>query len=185
MSRLELTDNAMSSMVKMAEGNPGAAMAITEIMANAEKIDPQAFAGGIGVLLSLDGYGIYGTDIYVLYSDKCDRNVRRMLMLLRATQLGLFSHLKLKEMAADQMRQVNLTEDEFVELDQKVCEQLTEFERDVLWCDDCEQLSPTEAEQDAGNKGVHYCKEYKVVVKHNGMHPRLPRPKYCDCYKAA
>lgn len=54
-----------------------------------------------------------------------------------------------------------------------------------LWCDDCEQLSPTEVEQDAGNKEVHYCKEYKAAVRHNGMHPRLPRPKYCDCYKAA
>lgn len=129
MTRLELTDNTISAVIKMAEGNPGAAMAITEIIANAEKIDPQAFGGGIGALLSLDGYGIYGTDIYILYSDKCKKNVRRMLMLMRATQLGLFSHLKLKEMAADQSRQVNLTEDEFSELDQKVCDQLADFER--------------------------------------------------------
>lgn len=129
MTRLELTDTGMSAMMKMAEGNPGAAVAITEIMTNAEKIDPQAFGGGIGALLSLDGYGIYGTDIYILYSDKCNRDVRRLLMLMRATQLGLFSHLKLKEMAADQMRQVNLTEDEFTDLDQKVCDQLTDFER--------------------------------------------------------
>ena len=127
MTRLKLTDTVMDAMIKMAEGNPGAAMAITEIMANAEKIDPQAFGGGLGVLLSLDGYGIYGTDIHILFSDKCNRDTRRMLM--RATQLGLFSHLKLKEMAADQLRQVNLTEDEFAELDQKVCDQLVNFER--------------------------------------------------------
>ena len=129
MSRLELTDNGMDMMMKMAEGNPGAAMAMVEIMNDHDKIDPQAAFGGIGALMSLDGYGIYGTAIYVLFSDKCNRDVRRMLMLMRATQLGLFSPLKLKEMAADQSRQVNLTEDEFAELDQKVCEQLTEFER--------------------------------------------------------
>jgi hypothetical protein len=130
-NKLQLTDTAMDVMVKMSDGNPRALMAIGEIMKNAEKIDPQAFMGGIGALMSLDGHGIYGTDMYVLYSDKCGRDVRRMLMLMRATQLGLFSHLKLKEMAADQSRQVNLTEDEFVELDHKVCEQLVDFERPV------------------------------------------------------
>ena len=127
MTRLELTDTGMDVMIKMAEGNPGAMMVIGQVMQNAERIDPQAFGGGIGVLLSLDGYGIYGTDIYILFNDKCNKDVR--LMLMRATQLGLFSHLKLKEMAADQMMQVNLTEDEFVELDKKVCDQLVDFER--------------------------------------------------------
>ena len=129
MSKLGLNDTVMDVIVKMAEGNPGAVMAISLIMKEHDKIDPQAFMGGIGALMSLDGYEIYGSSIYVLFSDKCNRDVRRMLMLMRATQLGLFSHLKLKEMAADQMMQVNLTEDEFAELDQKVCDQLIDFER--------------------------------------------------------
>lgn len=129
MSRIELTDTGMDVIMKMTEGNPGAIMAMTEIVREHDKIDPQAISGGIGALMSLDGYEIYGTDIYILFSDKCNRDVRRMLMLMRATQLGIFSHLKLKEMAADQSRQVNLTEDEFAELDQKVCEKLTDFAR--------------------------------------------------------
>ena len=54
-----------------------------------------------------------------------------MLMLMRATQLGLFSHIKLKEMAADQMRQVNLSDEEMADLDEKVCEQLKDFARPV------------------------------------------------------
>ena len=83
----------------------------------------------MGALMILDTWEIYGSSIYVLFSDKCNREVRRMLMLMRATQLGLFSHLKLKEMAADQSRQVNLTEDEFAELDQKVCGRLERFAR--------------------------------------------------------
>lgn len=129
MTRLELTDTGISAVVKMAEGNPGAISALSEIMKNAKNIDPQAFAGYLGVFLSLDAYGIYGTSIYILYNDKCNKDVRRMMMLLRATQLGLFLPMKLKELAADQSRQINLTEAEFLELDQKVCEQLVEFER--------------------------------------------------------
>lgn len=77
----------------------------------------------------LDTWGIYGTDIYVLWNDKCNRDVRQMLMLMRATQLGIFSHTKLQEMAADQMRQVNLSDEEMAELDEKVCERLEDFAR--------------------------------------------------------
>jgi hypothetical protein len=65
----------------------------------------------------------------VLWSDKCGKDTRRMLMLMRATQLGIFPQTQLQAMAADQARQVNLTEDEFKALDAKVCEQLTEFAR--------------------------------------------------------
>jgi hypothetical protein len=129
MNKLKLEDTTIDVMVKMSEGNPGAMMAIGEIMRHHESIDPQAMMGGMGALMSLDGYGIYGTDIYILFSDKCDKDVRRMLMLMRATQLGLFSHLKLKEMASDQSRRIDLTEDEYVELDKKVCDQLVNFAR--------------------------------------------------------
>ena len=115
MSRLGLEDTLTSSMVKMAEGNPGATVAMIEIMKNHDRIDPQAFMGGLGAILALDAHEIYGTAIYILYNDKCNRDVRKMLMLMRATQLGFFSHLKLKEMAADQMREINLTEDGFDE----------------------------------------------------------------------
>jgi hypothetical protein len=127
MERLGLQDTVLSAVTKMSDGNPGAISAMTEIIKKHEQIDPQSALGGLGVIMLLDTYEIYGTDIYILYSDKCNRDVRRMLMIMRATQLGLFSHLKLKEMAHDQMRQVNLTEDEWKDLDSKVCEQLPEF----------------------------------------------------------
>ena len=85
--------------------------------------------GGFGCVLSLDTLEIYGTDIYVLFSDKCDRDVRKMVMLLRANQLGYITSAKIQEMAADQGRQVNLTDEEFAELDAKVCEQLPAFQK--------------------------------------------------------
>ena len=131
MSRLELSDTGMDVIVKMADGNPGAITAMADIMANHEEIDPQAVMGGLGAIMILDTWEIYGTDIYVLWNDKCNRDVRQMLMLMRATQLGLFSHTKLQEMAGDQMRQVNLSDEEMAELDEKVCEQLEDFARPV------------------------------------------------------
>jgi len=107
MSRIELTDSPMDALIKMAEGNPGAAVAMMDILKQHDEIDPQAMLGGLGTIMILDTWGIYGSSIYILYSDKCDRNVRQLLMLLRATQLGFFSHTKLQQMAEDQMRSVN------------------------------------------------------------------------------
>ena len=48
MSRIELNDNLMSIIVKMAEGNPGAATVLMELYSEAEAIDPQSAMGGLG-----------------------------------------------------------------------------------------------------------------------------------------
>lgn len=129
MSRLELSDTGMDVIGKMAEGNPGAISAMMNILEKHESIDPQSMMGGLGALMILDTWEIYGTDIYVLWSDKCNRDVRQMLMIMRATQLGLFPSSKLKEMAGDQSRQIDLTDEEWTDLDEKVCEQLERFAR--------------------------------------------------------
>ena len=129
MSRIQLQDSGMDAMVKMADGNPGAVQALIDISVQAAAIDPQSALGGMGAILSLDTHNIYGTDIYVLYSDKCQKDVRKLLVLLRAVQLGIMPESKLQSLAGDQARQVELTDDEFNELDAKVCEQLSEFQR--------------------------------------------------------
>lgn len=131
MNRLELTDTGVDMLMKMAEGNPGAISAMTTILEKHDTIDPQAALGGIGAIMSLDDYEIYGTNIYILYSDKCGRDIRKMLMIMRATQLGFLSPNKLKEMANDQRRQVDLTVEEWKELDNKVCERLSEFAKPI------------------------------------------------------
>lgn len=129
MGRIQLTDPTMDIIVKMSDGNMGATMAIMDIIEQHEQIDPQAMLGGIGAILALDDMGIYGTDIYVLYSDKCQKDVRKFLVLMRANQLGFLSQCKLKEMSSDQMMQINLTVEELTELDNKVCEQLEGFKK--------------------------------------------------------
>lgn len=127
--RIDFNDTTVSALIKMADGNPGAISAMMAILEKHQSIHPQAALGGIGTIMMLDEYGIYGSSIYVLYSDKCDRDVRKMVMLIRSVQLGIFSKTKLQEMAADQRRQVNLTDTEWHDLDDKVFEQLDDFAR--------------------------------------------------------
>ena len=127
MSRINLSDNITMSIIKMVEGNPGAITAIMDLVEKHDSIDPQSFFGPLGVLIALDTFEIYGTDIYILYNDKCQKDARKTIMLLRAVQLGLLPVAKLKEMARDQMRKINLTEEEFESLDKQVCEQLEDF----------------------------------------------------------
>lgn len=129
MSRIELTDSVMSIVMKMSDGNPGAVSALSEIIKHGPVIDPQSAMPEVMPMLHLDTHGIYGTDIYVLFNDKCHRNVRKLLVLIRATQLGFLPPHKLKQLAADQSREVNLSDEEFADLDAKVCAELSEFQR--------------------------------------------------------
>lgn len=133
MARIQLSDNLQDVAVKMSEGNPGALMVICELLKSGKDIDPQGFAGGLGAILSLDTLEIYGTDIYILFNDQCNRDVRRMLMLIRSHQLGFITKNEIKQIAGDQMRQFCLSEEQMDELDDMVCERLSEFKpREIM-----------------------------------------------------
>ena len=100
MSRIKLTDTTLDVVTKMSDGNPGAINTMMLILKEAKNIDPQAFMDGLSVLLSLDDMGIYGTEIYILSNDQCNRDIRKLLMLLRATQLGFISRERIKKIAS-------------------------------------------------------------------------------------
>lgn len=91
MSRIELADTPMSAMAKMAEGNPGAARAMTELYLRSPDVDPDCAWGGIGPLLSLDTMGLYGPRIWLLFNDVCTQDPVKVLTLLRAVQLGIIT----------------------------------------------------------------------------------------------
>lgn len=156
MTRIKLTDTTQGVVVKMCDGNPGAMTAIVGLLSkDCEKIDPDSAMGTLGPLLSLDTLGIYGTDIYILWNDKCKRDLRRFVLLLRASQLGLLPSAKVQEMAADQMRQVDLSGDEWGELDVAVCERLAGFMSIESWETMIEEKEKAEklalANQEQGN----------------------------------
>ena len=86
--RITIDMTIMDGIVAMVEGNPGAINACINLMETAEKIDPDAALGQIYPLFSLDSLGIYGSRIYMLWSDVCDRQPQKVLAILRAYQLG-------------------------------------------------------------------------------------------------
>lgn len=92
----------MGVISKMSEGNPGAATALGAIFKNAQRIDPQSALGPLGALCSLDTADVYGSGIWVLYSDVCGQNVSKMIALLRAAQLGFVSYDLIKEISSRQ-----------------------------------------------------------------------------------
>ena len=63
------------------------------------------------VIALLDRYGIYGTDLYVLYNDKCQGLVRKLYTLLMATRMGLLSEEGLQKLTKDQNQVVHFTEE--------------------------------------------------------------------------
>lgn len=78
-------------LVQMSQGNPGAAMALADLA----EIKPD-------YILLIDSYGIKGSDIYVLYSDICGRDVFKMIGVLKATHEGRFDLSILKDACSRQ-----------------------------------------------------------------------------------
>lgn len=101
-TRIALNDSVKDIIIKMSDMNPGAIGVMMNIISDTESIDPDCLMGGIGVIMMLDNNQIYGSDIYVLHSDICGRNLSRMLAVLRAVQLGLFSGETLRDAASRQ-----------------------------------------------------------------------------------
>lgn len=95
-TRIKLADSTMDIVVKMSEGNPGAMNVIMQML-KPNNIDPDNVLSGLGAILLMDTYGIYGTDIYILNNDICDRDLAKTLAVLRATQMRMFDSSILKD----------------------------------------------------------------------------------------
>lgn len=88
---------ALDVIQALAEGNPGALSTCVEAMKHTVEIDPDCAWGELGPLISLDSFGIYGSDIYVFFNDICKRNIEQFLGVLRACQLGIHSIAKVRD----------------------------------------------------------------------------------------
>ena len=100
--KINLTDTPMSAIAKMSDGNPGAATVLVQMLAEGGKIDPDDFMEGMGAILALDSHAIYGTDIYVLHSDICGKELPKTIAVLRAVQLGFFNESVLQDACSRQ-----------------------------------------------------------------------------------
>lgn len=89
--RITLTDTLTTAIVKLAEGNPGAAVALMEMGAKVSVIDPMNAFGNLSPLLSCDTERIYGPRIWMLFKDVCGHDAVKALGLMRGVQLGIIS----------------------------------------------------------------------------------------------
>lgn len=126
MSRIELSDSIIEVATKMCDGNPGGLSCVCELIKHEAEIDPDQIMAPMGSVFTLDRLGIYGTSIYILWKDQCKQDLRSLVMVLRANQLGILPSETLKRVAADQMRTEQL---DLESLDKQVCEQLPRFQK--------------------------------------------------------
>lgn len=125
--RIKLQDTLSEVIFKMSDGNPGALTAIMALFESNVRVDPDDWMGPLGSIMSLDGYGIYGTDIYILWSDICDKNIVHMIAVLRAAQLGYVS----SEVIKDAVSRQDYSGRELLDIDdlyKKVKERLPDFD---------------------------------------------------------
>lgn len=129
MSRITLTDGIIKSIMKMVDGNIGATTALSEMITMNPLIDPDDVFAEYGPLFSLDNLEIYGTGIYILWNDICDRNSAKVITLLRATQLGELSRTTLRIACSKQDRSGKDMID-FDSIYKKVKEFLPDFDKE-------------------------------------------------------
>lgn len=85
MDRLTLNDSTMIMIMKMSEGNPGAVVCLTDML---KKTDWYDDVPGVMMILNLDGMGVYGSKLYMLWSDCCNKDLTQLELVLRNWQMG-------------------------------------------------------------------------------------------------
>ena len=89
MTRIRTGDSIKDVIVNMSEGNMGALCLITSLLTYGGEIDISNMLGGMGNLLTLDLNGIYGSRIWMLFEDVCNEDLVKMVVVIRAVQLGI------------------------------------------------------------------------------------------------
>lgn len=100
MSKLTSFDSPTDIIVKLSEGNPGAVNALCSLIKESKSIFP--YLNAFEYINELDKLGIYGTDIYVMWSDICKRDIAKMVDLLKITMRDANKALLLKDACSRQ-----------------------------------------------------------------------------------
>ncbi len=107
--RIKAEDTLIDIVVKLSEGNPGAITVCNQLL-NKGNVDPYAIMGGFSYLLDLDMFGIYGSQIWMLYKDVCRENVVDVITVLRSCQLGFLSCSELNTAINNRGKGINISE---------------------------------------------------------------------------
>ena len=99
-----LSMSAIDIMMTLGGGNPGALSVLAGLLKQTTSIDPDSALGEFGALLLLDTFGVYESDIWVLFKDVCDQDIVTMVAMLRSVQLGITSEQDMKDLMANSTR---------------------------------------------------------------------------------
>jgi len=121
---LTLDDTLEDIVVKMSKGNPGAMSAIVSLLSEYPLADPLNPLKELAPILTFDYLGIYGTDLYIIWNDKCNRDVYKIFILIRSIQLGFMDGKKLVALSKDQLNKLRLSSEDWASLGEKVCSEL-------------------------------------------------------------
>jgi hypothetical protein len=90
----------LDAIVKMCDGNPGAATVLALLMERTPQIEVPGVDGFLYVL-HLDDFGLYGPSIWMLYKDVCGQKIEGVVTLFRARQLGHITGGELRRIVAE------------------------------------------------------------------------------------
>jgi hypothetical protein len=128
--QITFNDSPTDAILKVSKNNPGAGVAISQMMETVSKVDPDSTLGAIGVVFKLDDLEVYGEDVHMLYKYHCGQDPKRLLLLMRAVYLGLFSLEKFKAMSKHPRRDL-LTAAQWDRLIMRVKKEVPRFKIDI------------------------------------------------------
>ena len=92
MARLQLMDSMYDIIVKMSDGNPGAISFIMEL-----KVQYNNDAQWVQALLAFDMMELYGSQLYMLWNDSCDRDCTKVIKIVEAYKRGKITNTDIDE----------------------------------------------------------------------------------------
>lgn len=97
---IKLEDTIEEIMIKMSEMssggfNPGALTVLVKMIKDGQDIDRDDAFGGLGPIVLMDSWGIYGEKIWMLYKDVCGEDLAKTIGIIRSCQLGMISQSQL------------------------------------------------------------------------------------------
>ncbi len=93
----------------MSEGNPGAIECIIGLMENSKKWI------WLEYMETLDKFEIYGSKIYMIWNDSCQKDMNMFIKTIKAFQQGMFTKEEIQENLSKGYAEPFIEEDEEVE----------------------------------------------------------------------
>lgn len=92
-TRLKASDSILEIAMKMSDGNPSALQVIMTLLQDSTGM-------GFAEILTIDSIGLYGSKLYMLWNDCCDRDMDKVKSVLYARMRGKLTDWEIMEHVA-------------------------------------------------------------------------------------